>query len=96
MDETLLRPYGRFPTKIKLYKSLFLSIMLCGGCKSRTLIADLTNRTQVFEAKKSSQILGLRQHQLFCRKTYASSLNISVHLQQPRAQRGKEKELGFS
>ena len=48
----------RFPTKIKLYKSLVLSTLLY-KCESWTLTAVLERRTQAFENKCSRRILDI-------------------------------------
>ena len=49
-----------FPTKIKLCKSLVLSILLYGyGCESSTLMVDLDGRIQAFEGKCYRRLLGI-------------------------------------
>ena len=52
-----------FPTKIKLYKSLVLS-MLLHGCESWTLNGDLEIRIKAFENKCYRRMLGVshREH----------------------------------
>ena len=45
-----------FPTKIKLYRSLVLSILLY-GCESWTMTADTTRRVQTFETKCFRRLL---------------------------------------
>jgi len=52
-----------FPTKIKLYKSLVLSVLLY-GCESWTLTTDLERRIQAFENKCYRRMLGIsyREH----------------------------------
>ena len=45
-----------FPTKMKLYKSLVLSILLY-GCESWTLMAETTKRVQTFETKCFRRLL---------------------------------------
>ena len=47
-----------FPTKIKLYKALVLSILLY-GCKSWTMTAEMTRRVQAFETKCYRRMLGI-------------------------------------
>ena len=47
-----------FPTKMKLYKSLVLSILLY-GCESWTMTAETTKRIQTFETKCFRQMLGI-------------------------------------
>ena len=47
-----------FPTKIKLYKSLVLSILL-NGCESCTLTAELEMRIQAFENKCNRMMHGM-------------------------------------
>ena len=52
-----------FPTNVKLYKSLVLSILLC-ECESWKMTADLERRIQVFEDKCYRRMLGTsyREH----------------------------------
>jgi hypothetical protein len=52
-----------FPTKIVLYRSLVLSVLLY-GCESWTLTADLERRIQAFENKCFRRMLGIsyREH----------------------------------
>ena len=47
-----------FPTKIKLYKALVLSILLY-GCESWTMTAETTGRIQAFETKCYRRMLGI-------------------------------------
>ena len=47
-----------FPTKLKLFKSLVLSILLY-GCESWTMTADTTRRIQTFETKCYRRLLGI-------------------------------------
>lgn len=47
-----------FSTKMKLYKSLVLSILLY-GCESWTLTAETTKRVQTFETKCFRRLLGI-------------------------------------
>ena len=47
-----------FPAKMKLYKSLVLSILLY-GCESWTMTAKTTKRIQMFETKCFRQMLGI-------------------------------------
>ena len=47
-----------FPTKIILYRSLVLSVLLC-GCESWTLAGDLQRRIQAFENKCYRRLLGI-------------------------------------
>ena len=48
-----------FPTRMKLYKLLVLSILLC-GCESWTMTAEtMSKRVQTFETKCFRQILGI-------------------------------------
>ena len=46
------------PTKIKLYRSLVLSILLY-GCESWTMTAETTRRVQAFETKSFRRLLGI-------------------------------------
>ena len=52
-----------FPTEIKLYKSMVLSILLT-GCKSCTLTADLERQIQAFKNNCYRKRLGIsyREH----------------------------------
>ena len=50
-----------FQTKVKLYKSLVLSILLY-GCESWTLAAETTRRLQAFESKSYRRLLGIPWH----------------------------------
>ena len=47
-----------FPTKMKLYRSLVLSILLY-GCESWTMTAETTKRVQTFETKCFRRLLGI-------------------------------------
>ena len=59
----LLKKGIRFSTKIKLYKSLVLSILLY-GCESWTLTADLERGTQAFEINATGGCLGHNKENL--------------------------------
>lgn len=47
-----------FPTKMKLYKALVLSILLY-GCESWTMTAETTRKVQTFETKCFRRMLGI-------------------------------------
>ena len=52
----------RFLTRVKLYKSLVLLLLLC-GCERWTLTADLERRMQAFEIKCYRRVLVVSQRE---------------------------------
>lgn len=81
-----------FPTKIKLYRSLILSILLY-GCESWTMTAETAKRIQTFETKCFRKLLGISWRDRKTNEEVKNHVELLAGPQEPLLATAKRRKL---